>query len=133
MRPQIFVNLHVKDLKKSIDFYGKIGFKNKAQFTDETAACMVLSEEIYVMLLTHEKFKEFTPKDVSDANKTTEVLNALALPSKGEVDALMDKAIAEGGSVLRPTQDYGFMYSKGFNDPDGHIWEVFWMDPNYVK
>jgi uncharacterized protein len=133
MKSQIFVNLHVMDLKKSMDFYSKIGFTNNPQFTDATAACMVLSEEIFVMLLTHDKFKEFTTKKISDATKTTEVLNALSFESKVKVNEIADKALSSGGSENKPPLDYGFMYSRSFNDPDGHIWEVFWMDPNQVQ
>jgi len=133
MKTQIFVNLHVKDLKKSMDFYSKIGFTNNPQFTDETAAAMMLSEEIFVMLLTHAKFKEFTPKEISDAAKTTEVMNALSLESKEKVNTMTDQAIEAGGREQRPLQDYGFMYGRSFSDPDGHIWEPFWMNPDHVQ
>ena len=133
MKPKIFVNLHVKDLKKSIDFYSKIGFTNNPQFTDSTAACMVLSEEIYVMILTHDKFRGFTPKDISDAHKTTEVMNALALESRDKVNEMADNALSSGGSEPRAAQDHGFMYSRAFSDPDGHIWEPFWMDQSNVQ
>ena len=133
MKTQIFVNLHVKDLKKSMDFYTKIGFTNNPQFTDETAAAMKLSDEIFVMLLTHPKFKEFTPKEVSDSAKTAEVMNALSLESKEKVNDMTDIAVKAGGSEHRPLQDYGFMYSRSFCDPDGHIWEPFWMNPDHVQ
>lgn len=133
MSAQIFVNLPVSDLKKSIAFYEALGWKNNPQFTDDTAACMVISDTIYVMLLTHPKFKEFTPRIVSDAFNYTEVLNALSVGSKDEVHSMMEKALANGGSEIRDAQDYGFMFSRSFGDPDGHIWEMFWMDPGAIK
>ena len=126
---KIFVNLPVKDLKKSMSFYEAIGFKNNPQFTDDTGACMVVSEEIYVMILTHDKFKGFTPKQIADATKSSEVLNALSCESRAEVDDVVAKATAAGGTRYAEAKDYGFMYQHGFQDPDGHIWEVFWMDP----
>ncbi|MEO1052084.1 MAG: VOC family protein [Bacteroidota bacterium] len=128
MSRQIFVNLHVKDLNKSRDFYTKLGFSINEQFSDDTAVSVVISDAIYIMLLTHAKFKEFTPKDISDATKTTEVLNALSADSIEEVNKIVDAAIAAGGTEARPAQEYGFMYGRSFNDPDGHIWEVVWMD-----
>jgi predicted lactoylglutathione lyase len=129
---KIFVNLPVKDLKKSMSFYGAIGFKNNPQFTDETGACMVVSEEIYVMLLTHEKFKSFTPKPIADATRQTEVLTALSYDSRAAVDDVVAKAKSAGGSMYTEPKDYGFMYQHGFQDPDGHIFEVFWMDEKAV-
>ena len=132
MSRKIFVNLPVKDLKKSMSFYEAIGFKNNPQFTDATAACMVVSEAIYVMVLTHEKFKSFTPKQIADATKSSEVLVALSCDSRGEVNDVVARAIAAGGSKYAEPKDYGFMYQHGFQDPDGHIWEIFWMDPNAV-
>ncbi|MER2996699.1 VOC family protein [Pontibacter populi] len=132
MVTQIFVNLPVSDLKKSKDFFTKLGFSINEQFTDETAACVVISETIYAMLLTHDKFKMFTPKGISDATKTTEVLTALSVNSKDEVNKLVDEALAAGGTEARPTDDQGFMYGRAFNDPDGHIWEVFFMDMSQI-
>lgn len=132
MPRKIFVNLPVKDLAKSMAFYEKIGFTNNPQFTDETAACMVLSDEIYVMLLTHEKFKNFTPKDICDATKSTEVLNALSCANNAEVDDLVRKAVAAGGSTYSDPKDHGFMYQHGIQDLDGHIWELFYMDESFV-
>ena len=132
MSRKIFVNLPVKDLKKSMGFYGAIGFTNNPAFTDETAACMVVSEEIYVMLLTHEKFKGFTPKQIADAMKQTEVLTALSCDSRAEVDDVIARAKSAGGSTYAEPKDYGFMYQHGFEDPDGHIFEVFWMDEKAV-
>lgn len=132
MSIKIFVNLPVADLPKSMAFFKAIGFKNNKQFTDDTAACMVLAEDIYVMLLTHKKFKEFTPRKIADANKVTEVLNALSFGSKAKVNSLAEKALAAGGSEPRPQQDHGFMFSRSIADPDGHIWELFWMNPKHV-
>src|SRR5688572_7695161 len=129
MAAKICVNLPVKDLKRSMAFFEALGFRNNPQFTDETAACMVVSEEIYVMILTEPKFKDFTPKAIADATKTTEVLTALSRESRADVDDVVRKALANGGSKYREPQDYGFMYLNGFQDPDGHLWEVFWMDP----
>ena len=132
MPNQIFVNLPVKDLKKSMDFFTKIGFKNNPQFTDDTGACMVVSDAIYVMLLTEPKFKSFSPHPISDAKKATEVLLALSYDSRGAVDDVVRAAVASGGSTYSEPKDHGFMYQHGFEDPDGHCWEVFWMDPKAI-
>lgn len=129
MATKIFVNLPVKDLNRSKEFFTQIGFTINPQFTDETAACVVITEDIYAMILTHAKFKEFTPKQIADSTKTSEVLTALSFDSKERVNEIADAAIQAGGSEARPASDYGFMYSRSFNDPDGHIWEPFWMDP----
>jgi uncharacterized protein len=123
----------VKDLEKSMAFFKAIGFMFNPQFTDKTAACMVMTGDIYAMLLTHDKIKQFTKKDIADAHKTTEVLTALAVESKAKVHELTDKAIAAGATEPRPPQDYGFMFGRSFEDPDGHIWELFWMDPAHVQ
>ncbi|MGB7157313.1 MAG: VOC family protein [Tepidisphaeraceae bacterium] len=133
MSTKIFVNLPVKDLKKSMGFFDKLGFKNNPQFTDETAACMVVSEEIYVMLLTEAKFKTFTPKPIADATKSTEVLVALSCESREKVSELVKTALGAGGSTYAEPKDYGFMFQHGFQDPDGHIWEIFWMDPKGMQ
>ncbi len=130
MATKIFVNLPVKDLNKSKEFFTKIGFSINSQFTDETAACVVISEDIYAMILTHAKFKQFTKKEIADATKTTEVLTCLSSDSKEKVNEMVDKAIAAGGTETRDAMDYGFMYARSFNDLDGHIWEVMWMDIN---
>ena len=132
MATKIFVNLPVSDLNRSIEFFSSLGYSFNQQFTDETATCMVVSDDIYVMLLTREKFQTFTPNPVSDASKYTEVLLSLSAESKGEVDEVVRKAVAAGGSTYDEPQDHGFMYEHGFKDPDGHIWEHFWMDPSYV-
>ena len=133
MSTKIFVNLPVKDLKKSMRFFEAIGFKNNPQFTDDTAACMVVSDDIYVMILTEAKFKSFTPKKLADATTSTEVLTALSRESRADVDDIVRKAVAAGGSTYAEPKDYGFMYQHGFQDPDGHIWEVLWMDPKAVQ
>ena len=128
MATKIFVNLPVKDLGKSIDFFKKLGFSFNAEFTDETAACMVVADDINVMLLTHEKFKVFTPKEICDATRSTEVLVSLSCESRANVDELVRKAVDAGGSTYSDPQDHGFMYGHGFQDPDGHIWELFYME-----
>jgi uncharacterized protein len=133
MATKVFVNLPVKDLPKSKEFFGKLGFKFNAQFTDDTAACMVVSEDSYAMLLTHPKFKEFTPKPICDATKSTEVLIALSCESRAKVDDLVRAALAAGGATYSAAKDHGFMYGHGFQDLDGHIWELFWMDPSAVQ
>ena len=133
MATKIFVNLPVKNLDKSIEFFKQLGFTFNPQFTDETAACMVISEDIYAMLLTHAKFKEFTPHAICDATKSTEVLVCLSRESRPQVDDLVRKAIAAGGSTHAESKDYGFMYQHGFQDLDGHIWELIFMEPSAVK
>lgn len=133
MATNIFVNLPVKDLNKSMEFFTKLGFKNNPQFTDHTAACMVISDEIYLMILTEAKFKEFTPKTICDATKNTEVLVCLSCESRDAVDATVGKAVAAGGSTYAELKDYGFMYQHGFQDPDRHLWELIWMDPKAIQ
>lgn len=127
MTQQIFVNLPVADLPKSIAFFKALGYANNPQFTDDTAACMVISDTIYVMLLTHPKFQAFTPKAIADSRKSTEVLLALNCESREQVDDLVRRAVAAGGSIYAEPQDHGFMYGHSFADPDGHQWEVFYM------
>jgi predicted lactoylglutathione lyase len=133
MRTKIFVNLPVKDLQKSVEFFTKLGFSFNAQFTDDTATCMIVSEDIFVMLLTHDKFKTFTPKDICDATKSTEVLVCLSVESREKVDDLVRQAVAAGGTTYNEPQDHGFMYGHGFQDLDGHIWEVIYMEPSAIK
>lgn len=134
MTQMIFVTLPVTDLEKSKAFYSAIGFTNEPKFTDETAAAMQLSNAIVVMLLTHEKWRSFTTKDIPDARKTAQVMNALGAESRDAVDAIVAKAARAGGTPdCNPKQDYGFMYGRSFEDPDGHIWEVFWMDQAAVE
>ena len=128
MATKMFVNLPVKDLPKAQGFFSKLGFQFNPEFTDETAACMVVSDHAYVMLLTHAKFKEFAPQAIADATKTTEVLVALSSENRSQVDHLVAKAVAAGGSTYSKPKDYGFMYGHGFRDLDGHVWEVFFMN-----
>ena len=133
MATKIFVNLPVKNLDKSMAFFERLGFSFNAQFTDETAACMVVSGDIYVMLLTHDKFKLFTPKAIADATKSTEVLVCLSSESRKKVDEMVRKAVAAGGTTYNEPQDHGFMYGHGFQDLDGHIWEILFMEPSAVN
>ena len=132
MIKKIFVNLPVQDVKRTMDFFGKLGFTFNKQFTDENAAAMVIGENMYAMLLRKEFFKSFIKKEIADSAKTTEVLTALEVGSKKEVDELVEKAETAGGRIPKEAQDLGFMYQRDFEDPDGHIWEIFWMDPSYV-
>lgn len=130
MSRKIFVNLPVADLGKSIEFFSRLGFEFNPQFTDETATCMIVSESNFVMLLTREKFKNFLPDtEICDARKSTEVLVCLSADSREAVDAMVDEAVAAGGSSFREPQDHGFMYERAFRDLDGHVWEIMWMDP----
>ena len=133
MPTKIFVNLPVKDLSKTKDFFGKLGFKFSAQFSDDSGVCMIVSEDAYVMLLTHPKFQEFAPQAIADANRSTEVLVALSAGSRAKVDEMVANAVAAGGRIYAKPQDHEFMYGHGFQDLDGHVWEVFYMDPSAVK
>ena len=133
MAQKIFINLPVRDLRKSMNFFGKLGFTFNAQFTDETAACMTISEDIFVMLLTEKKFKTFTPKQICDATKRTEVLVCLSSTSRDEVNEMVRKAVAAGGTTYKEPEDHGFMYGHGFQDLDGHIWELAFMEPSATK
>ena len=133
MATKIFVNLAVKDLKKSIEFFTKLGFGFNQQFTDETATCMIVTEEIFVMLLTEEKFKTFTPKAICDTTKYTEVLVCLSLESRAKVDETVHKAVAAGGTTYNKPVDHGFMYAHGFQDLDGHLWELIYMEPGAIE
>ncbi|MBD7982262.1 MULTISPECIES: VOC family protein [Oerskovia] len=130
---QIFVNLPVSDLEKSKAFYTQLGFSINEQFTDENASCVVISDTIYVMLLTHEFFRRFTPKSIVDAQGATEAINAISAESRTGVDDLADRALAAGGAQTNPPQDEGFMYSRSFSDLDGHLWEVMYMDPSTIE
>ena len=120
----IFVNLPVADLKRSVAFYTAVEFAVNPQYTDDTAACLVLSETIHVMLLTHDKFRSFSPFPIADATAATEVLNCLSCPSRGHLEATVRNAVAAGGTVFAEPKDHGFMLQHGFADPDGHIWEL---------
>lgn len=130
MGTQIFVNLPVKDLKKSVDFFTALGYRFNPQFTDENATCMVVSEgHIHVMLLVETFFSTFTPKPISDARARTEVLITLSCDSRAEVDERVKQAVAAGGRTLTQPQDLGFMYQHGYEDLDGHMWELAYMEP----
>ncbi|MCK7596479.1 VOC family protein [Microbulbifer sp. CAU 1566] len=134
MSRMMFVNLPVTDLGKSIEFFSQLGFEFNPQFTDETATCMIVGESNFVMLLTREKFLGFTPGlEICDTGKSTEVLVCLSAASRAEVDALLDKAVAAGGSSYREPEDHGFMYGRAFRDLDGHIWEIMWMDTAAIQ
>lgn len=130
MSRQIFVNLPVKDLERAKAFFGRLGFGFNPQFTNESGACMVIADGIYAMLLTEPFFQTFTKKPVADASKSTEVLVCLSCESRAEVDELVRKALAAGGKAPNAPQDHGFMYGHGFEDLDGHIWELVYMDPH---
>ena len=129
---KMFVNLPVKDLTRSVEFFTGLGFTFDAAFTDEQATCMVVSDEAFVMLLVEPRFKDFATKDISDASSSTEVIIAVSASSREEVDHLADTALATGGSPAKEPMDMGFMYGRSFSDLDGHSWEVMWMDPSAV-
>ncbi|MDQ7815569.1 MAG: VOC family protein [Melioribacteraceae bacterium] len=128
MAVKIFVNLPVKDINKSIGFFTKLGFTFNPKFTDQNATCMIVAEDINVMLLTEQFFKTFTNKEISDAKKSTEVLISLTAESKDAVNEFMKKALEAGGKEPREAQDHGWMFGRSFEDIDGHIWEIFYMD-----
>ena len=130
MATKIFVNLPVKDLQKAIEFFTKLGFSFNPQFTDENATCMIISEDIFVMLLVEKFFKTFTKKEIADTSRFTEAIIALSADSREKVDELVDKAFAAGATESNFTTDQGFMYGRSFQDLDGHLWEVMWMDPS---
>ena len=127
MSKQVFINLPVADLAKSMAFFKALGYSHNPQFTDDTAACIVVSETIFVMLLTHDRFRDFTPKAVCDTSKAVEVLLSLSCDSREEVDGLVAKAVAAGGSTYDKPEDFGFMYTHSFVDPDGHGWGLVHM------
>jgi len=129
MATQIFVNLPVKDLDRSKAFFAKLGYSFNPKFTDATAACMVITEDIYAMLLTETKFKEFTSKPIANAKEATEVLVCLSQESKAKVNEIVDAAVRAGAVEARSAMDHGFMFGRSFHDLDGHIWEIIWMDP----
>jgi uncharacterized protein len=133
MATKIFVNLPVKNLNKSVEFFSHLGYTFNPQFTDETATCMIVSDDIFVMLLTDAKFKTFTPKAICDATKSTEVLVCLSCENRATVDEMVRKAVAAGGLTYNEPQDHGFMYAHGFQDLDGHIWELIYMEPSAIK
>ncbi|CAM5737473.1 Glyoxalase OS=Streptomyces alboniger OX=132473 GN=CP975_26005 PE=4 SV=1 [Streptomyces alboniger] len=129
----IFVNLPVNDLDASKKFFTELGYTINPQFSDEKAASVVISDSIVAMLLTKPFYATFTKKEIADATKSSEVLIALSAESREKVDELVEKALAAGGSPAGETQDHGFMYGRSFDDPDGHTWEVIWMDPAAVN
>ncbi|MBD8553239.1 VOC family protein [Rhizobium sp. CFBP 8762] len=128
MAQQVFINLPVKDLQRSIAFFGSLGFAFNPVFTDETATCMIVSDTIYVMLLTEDKFQQFTPKAVCDTAHSAEVLICLSCDSREDVDSMVATALHNGGAPAQPAKDFGFMYQGSFLDPDGHGWELIWMN-----
>lgn len=130
---KIFVNLAVRELKRSMDFFAKLGFTFNPKFTDDKAACMIVNEDAFVMLLAEPFFKTFTKREICDTSSHTEGLFALSSPSRTEVDDLVRKAIAAGGKHAMDRVDHGFMYGGSFYDLDGHHWEVIWMDPAAVS
>ncbi|MFN2471026.1 MAG: VOC family protein [Gaiellaceae bacterium] len=130
---KIFVNLAVDDLERSVEFFTALGFRFDPRFTDENATCMIVSDEAFVMLLVKSRFKNFTEKELVDSTKQTEAIVAVSADSRDDVDAFADKAIAAGGSTANDPMEMGFMYGRSFNDPDGHLWEVFWMDPSALE
>jgi hypothetical protein len=133
MKMKIFVNLPVKDLNKSVAFFTKLGFNSNPQFTDENATCMIVGEDIFIMLLVEKFFKTFTKKEVCDTSKNTEAIVALSVESREKVDQMMDKAIEAGGGEPREKLDHGWMYGRSFEDVDGHLWEVFFMEESAIK
>ena len=130
MPKMVFINLPITDLARSIAFYKALGGTRNPKFSDESSACMVFSETIHVMLLTHDKYRIFTSRPIADARATSSALIALTVDSRDEVNATIDLAVAAGGQAdPNPRQDHGFMFSRSVQDPDGHVWEIFWMDP----
>ena len=132
MASKIFINLAVKDLKKSVDFFTKLGFSFNPQFTDEHATCMIIGHTIFAMLLTEQRFKDFTKKEICNAHKNTEVLIAIDADSREKVDEMVKTAVDAGGSIYMEPQDHGWMYGHSFADLDGHQWEIFYMDEKAV-
>lgn len=125
---QIFVNLPVKDLKRSVDFFTKVGFEFNVNFTDESATCMIIGENIYAMLLVEDRFQSFISKKISNAADTAEVIVALSVESREQVDLIVQAALDAGAKPYNDPQDHGFMYGWSFQDPDDHLWEVSYMD-----
>lgn len=128
MHRQIFVNLPIRDMARSQAFFKAMGYHFNPQFTNDQGACLELGEQLYAMLLVEDFFKTFTAKPVANAREATEVLVCLSCDSRVEVDSLVAKAVAAGGTAPRPAQDHGFMYGHGFEDLDGHIWELVYME-----
>ncbi|TVP39186.1 VOC family protein [Candidatus Nitrosocosmicus arcticus] len=133
MTTKIFVNLPVKDLNRAVEFFTKLGFKFNPQFTDKNATCMIISEDIFVMLLVEEFFKTFTKKEICNTSKNIEAIIALSAESKEKVDEMINKAIEAGGAEPRKPQDHGWMYDRAFEDIDGHLWEIIYMNESELK
>lgn len=133
MKTKIFVNLPIRDLNKSVAFFTKLGFSFNPQFTDENATCMIVGEDIFVMLLVEKFFKSFTKKEVCDTSNCTEAIVALSVDSREKVDQLINKAIEAGGSEPQEKRDHGWMYGRSFEDIDGHLWETFFMEESAIK
>ncbi|MEJ7611081.1 MAG: VOC family protein [Ferruginibacter sp.] len=131
MAEQIFVNIPVKNLAASVDFFTKLGYTFNPQFTDENATCMIIGENIFVMLLVEKFFKTFTKKEICDTTVSTESIICLSVESREKVDEMISNAIAAGGTAPNAKQEQGFMYTHGFTDLDGHMWEYLWMNPDY--
>jgi hypothetical protein len=132
MATKIFVNLPIKDLNRSVEFFTKLGYTFNAKFTNESATCMVISDTIFVMLLMEKHFQNFTKKEIVNAKQTTEVIIALDAASREEVDTMVKNAVAAGGSIYREPDDYGWMYSHSFEDLDGHQWEILYMNESQM-
>jgi predicted lactoylglutathione lyase len=130
---KLFVNLPVRDLARSMEFFSKLGFEFNKQFTDDKAACMIISDDAYAMLLTQPFFKGFIKREICDTSRSTEALFCLSCASRAEVDTMVKTAVASGGTHAMDPQDHGFMYGWSFHDPDGHHWEVMWMDPSHIQ
>ena len=133
MATKIFVNLPVKDLTRSVEFFTRLGYKFNPQFTDEKATCMIIAEDIFVMLLIEEFFKSFIKKEIADTTKSTECIICLSADSRENVDEMVNKAVAAGGTIYKEPQDHGFMYGHAYQDLDGHLWEIMWMDPSAIN
>ncbi len=132
MARKMFVNLAVKDLDKTVAFFTKLGFSFDPQFTDENATCLIVSDEAFVMLLVENRFKDFTKKELADPTTHTEAILALSAESREQVDELAERALTAGGSPANDAIDMGFMYGRSFQDLDGHLWELIWMDPSAI-
>ncbi|PVE25060.1 hypothetical protein DC522_07540 [Microvirga sp. KLBC 81] len=130
MATKIYVNLPVKDLQRSVRFFKAMGFGLNPEFSDESAACIVIADNIFAMLLTEAKFREFARKPVADASRMAEMLTSLSVESRARVNQLVDRALAQGGREVREPEDHGFMFGRSFSDLDGHIWEIIYMAPD---
>ncbi|HEX6257952.1 MAG TPA: VOC family protein [Candidatus Saccharimonadales bacterium] len=131
MSKKLLVNLPVKNLASSIEFFTQLGFRFNPHFTDETAACIIISDSVFVMLLVDDRFSEFTPKQIADSRQVTEAILTVAVDEKAEVDSLVKLALESGATEYREPEDHDFMYTWGFQDLDGHLWEVVWMNPDF--